>query len=37
MEEGVTLLYVGWLLVKVCLVVVSYLFFVLPERESSRA
>jgi len=37
MEEGVTLLYVGWLLIKICLIVASYLFFALPERESSRA
>jgi hypothetical protein len=32
MEEGVTVLYMGWLLLKVCLIVVGCLFFPFPEQ-----
>lgn len=34
MEEGFTVMYVGWLLIKICLITWSCLFFTSPERAS---
>lgn len=33
MEEGFTVLYVGWLLIKTCLIAVSWLFFLPSVQE----
>ncbi len=37
MEEGLTVLYVGLLLIKVCLIALSCLFLTFPEGEQAAA
>ena len=37
MEEGFTMLYVGWLLIKVCLVIWTCLFLIPPKGKRAAA